>query len=156
MPESKSRYPDEWNEAIRLLHKFFPESKSYIYDFCTLNIDRVHAAMHSLSVVKNRELINGRLDSVQLVQKYYGEFLANETGRVLILPNLICDFPLPIVCYAQKLLERIEEGIPVEGEKGTVYCECVDGNTDVVFVFESSGAVLAFDHHEGVVLAMPY
>ncbi|MBU2712621.1 hypothetical protein [Zooshikella harenae] len=152
-----TKYKAEWEEAIRLLHKFCPPSKSYVKSFEKfLNIDAIHNSMETLKKIRGWEVTSRRLDSVELVQEYYGEFLVKETGRVLVLPDLAWGVA-PFVCHAEKLLERVEEGLYCElsSDEG-YYEEFIDGCKDVVFVFESSGAVLAFDHHEGVVLAMPY
>ncbi len=74
-----------------------------------------------------------------------------EKGRVLVISDA-GDYPF--VCSIHKFYERVAEGVKSEWRGDEYFCEPIGGG-DTLFVFETTGRMLFFDHSEGVSLAIP-
>lgn len=142
----------EWNEALRLLHKFCPESKRLIKSPGNVTLDNVLDTMkwidHSMPP---RVIYDEELDSITLVKKYFGDYISLEKDRVVVIPDF---HARPFICAAQTLFERLSEGIIITPQGEQVKGDLIDG-MDALFVFETTGTMLFFDHHFGVSIARP-
>ncbi len=58
--------------------------------------------------------------------------------------------PVPLSLY-----ERIDDGAEVDNNGEKSKWLFIDGCSDVLFVFETSGKILLFDHHDGFCQATP-
>ncbi len=121
------KYENEWNEAIRLLHKFCPESKSLIHTRRDFNLDSVLTVMRWVGLdISSRVLFDQKMDSLPLIKKYFDSHFKYEQGRVLVISDA-GDYPF--VCSIHKLYERVAEGVKSEW-RGDEYfpCYCYNGN----------------------------
>jgi len=143
---------EEWNEALRLLHKFCPAA-NFITSLRELNMDNIFTVLAAV----DPDYISGKLrtldDSRTTIERTLGETLQREHDRVLVIPDLEWAAKPPILCAATRLLERIDEGAKVIGDDRR--WEFIDGCSDVLFVFETTGRLLFFDHEDGYSLATP-
>ena len=137
-----------WDEALKLLHSFIPCSRSCVRDLRKLNFDSAVDLMRILDPGCKRANVAPREDSATIFAGVYSSSMVSLGGRVLIVPDLGCLRLKPIVCAADNILQRIDEGVvaPVFDQRQ----ELISGGSDVLFVFESNGDMLLFDHDEGV------
>lgn len=146
-------------EALRLVWKFFPESKGFNTPVVGLDWDRCVGAMQSANYSADYSCYVCRLQTdpdLGFAQKggligsdaeVYKRLLAHAaftpSGRVVVVPDAIgcsswCDEDnLPFVCAATSVPERLEER------------SCFGVTRDTLIVFESGEALLV-DHDERV------
>ena len=139
-----------WHEAVRLTHKFFPESRGYIHSPADFKLDTVYEMLRSASPELERHLYDVNLEDFDLYNWIMDTASFSPHGRAVVVPE--CEYAerLPFICDFRRVAERIDEGIPSQWPDGSPYNSVVfNGGADTFIVFEAGEAFLA-DHHEGV------
>lgn len=149
----------EFLEALRLIQKFFPESKSWLTEDVGLDWDSFVGAMQAADYAADYSCdafrqpsapvlglseqggLQGRASEV--FQRLLLHTGMKPAGRAVVVPDAIGhtgwsrEECLPFICAAQTIPERLDE-ITFFGQ-----------SRDSLFVFES-GEALLIDHHERV------
>lgn len=160
MHAKKIKWDDpEFVEAIRLINKFFPESKAYIRQDTGISIYQMLEAMRltnmqsdtscEFNLVHESEVClknKGGLDGAN--QKVYTRILEHinfsPKGRAVVIPNTLgkggwaIDEIRPFVCVAHTLHTRLEE-----------IDSFFHASQDIILVFET-GEAICIDHDQRV------
>ena len=134
-------------EAFRLMHKFCPQSKTFTTDnFSPNNYNNAWTLLEAVN--PNYDYWNpvpypGPKNS-DLLKAILGDSINDEKARVLVFPDIN---NAPFACKADKLYERVDE---------QVWGIQLDGELDVMLVFESTGRILFFGHENCCGLASPF
>ena len=146
----------EWNEVLRLIYKFCPQSKSQLLSIKDLLMDNVYGVFRCVEpdFLEKRLPISNNQKSENLLREVLGTSIELETGRVVAVPDLGDFRAKPLICSAKSLIERVSEGTVVEVEGREESTEFIGGG-DTLFVFESTGRMLMFDHDEHYCLIEP-
>ena len=151
----------EFLEAIRLIRKFFPESKPFVSVESGLAWDHFVGAMmkadfgmdDSLDPTKGTEAAENALASKALTTMGDAEIFLmllehagfTPTGRAVVVPDTLgfagssIEERKPFVCNSGTLVERLEESDKNEVELPIRF---FDGASDTIIVFESGEALL--------------
>lgn len=129
-------------EALRLLHKFSPPTKVTITSWSTCHLDNIHYAIRMHNNNAQRVSFDRSDDEIQLLRLAYPNFDSIEHGRVLVIPDAGSLTEPPFVCLASSLKQRLSE-------------TNIIGGRDTLLSFETSGVLVFFDHHDGVVTLHP-
>ncbi len=146
---------DELTEATRLFHKFCSKSMTIFRRASDFNMDSVYRLVELIDPEPVSGTVSRFDNSFAIVDELYGHYLKSEKGRVVVFPDLGWDAKPPFICAANKLLERVEEGVTTKRFDEQKCWKLIDGCSDALFVFETSGNILFFDHHEGYIIGQP-
>ncbi len=140
---------EAWDEALRLIHKFCPQSRSQILVAQDLQMDKVYGVFKCINpnFLEKRVPLPDCHKSENMLQNILGTSLDQEAGRVIAIHDLGDFSNKPIICSAKSLVERVSEGVEINVNGKTKLGEFIAGG-DTLFLFESTGRMLMFDHDD--------
>ena len=139
-----------WLEVVRLIHKFFPESRAFIRSAADLRLDTAYEVLRCADPNLQRVLYDPKLEDSELYDWIMKTTSFTPTGRAVVVPECQYAERFPFVCDTKRIGERINEGVTDQTPGGSPYQSAIfNCGSDTFIVFESGEAFLA-DHHEGL------
>jgi len=139
-----------WLEGVRLTRKFFPESRAYIHTPFDLGLDSAFNILRLANPELQRVLYDPNLEDYALYNWIITTASFSPSGRAVVVPDCQYAERVPFICDAERVGERIDEGVTDHRPDGSTYTSAIfNCGSDTFVVFESGEAFLA-DHHEGV------
>ena len=141
-----------WLETIRLIRKFFPESRGVIYHPPDLQLDSAFDVLKTANPSLERVVLDATLEDSDLCRWLLDTAQFTPSGRVVVVPDCGCASRIPYICDARRLLDRVDEAVPEDwGDTGITARPhgLFDDASDTFVVFESGEAFLV-DHEGGV------
>ncbi|MCO7226025.1 hypothetical protein [Pleionea sp. CnH1-48] len=131
-------------ESLRFLHKFCPRSRAIILGWSDFSLDHIYDIINLYPDKRSLGEVDRERSDREIIIAVYGEALAIESQRVLVIPDAGHYSGEAFVCHVDSLLVRLDDlELPIIG-----------GGNDTLLAFETSGNLLYFDHHDRCILAV--
>ena len=140
-----------WLEIVRLVRKFFPESRALIRHPSDLQLDSAFEILRLADPSMERVLFVSSLADADLGAWVLATASFSPNGRSVVVPDCGCPNRIPFVCDVGRFLERIDEPVPEDWNDTEIVSRphsLFDGSSDTFVVFESGEAFLV-DHEGG-------